>query len=160
MNEHQQETHLPIALALLRDNELAIAALYGEYALLFPTQASFWLTLAEEEQQHATWIGDLGHALNDSLTAAGPRFSPAAIETFTRYVHEQSALARRKGLSSMAALTTSYYIETALIERRFFEQLPTRDPAVARVMTELKRSTAQHVRKVEGALHQSRPGSF
>ncbi len=57
MNEHQQETLLPIALALLRDNELAISALYGEYALLFPTQASFWLTLAEEEQQHATWIG-------------------------------------------------------------------------------------------------------
>jgi len=60
----------------------------------------------------------------------------------------------------MAALTTSYYIETALIERRFFEQLPTRDPAIARVMSELKRSTAQHVRKVEGALHQGRPGSF
>ena len=88
MDEHQQETHLPIALALLRDNELAIAALYGEYVLLFPTQASFWLTLEEEEQQHAAWIGDLSHARSDSLAAAGPRFSPAAIETFTRYVRE------------------------------------------------------------------------
>jgi len=160
VKEQRPEPHLPVALALLRDNELAIAALYAEYATLFPAQAGFWLGLVEEERQHATWIEDLGHGMSNSLTTSGPRFTPAAIESFTRYVREQSKLAREKQVSSMAALTTSYYIETALIERQFFEQLPTRDPAVAWVMSELKRSTGQHQSKVKGALHQGRSGGF
>jgi len=160
MNEQQHETDLPIALALLRDNELAIASLYEEYASLFPSEAGFWLGLVQEEQQHAKWIEDLSHDLDTSGMPAGTRFSAAAIETFAKYVHEQSALAHEKPLTPKTALTTSYYIETALIERRFFEQLSTRNPEVTQVMSQLKFSTEQHVKKVKDALHQGHPGGY
>ncbi|MBN1856162.1 MAG: hypothetical protein JW846_04340 [Dehalococcoidia bacterium] len=158
--EQERETDLPETLELLRHNELAIGALYDDYAALFPSHASLWITMAEEERQHAQWIEELGIELQSSRRNTRPRFSPESIKTFTAYVREQSDAAHREQFTAMAALTTSYYIETALIERRFFEQLTPNDPANSPTLSRLKHATEQHVARIRDALHQDRPGSL
>ena len=149
-NDSNAAGALPEALALLAENERALKSLYEEYARQLPAQNGFWLGMAAEEARHAEWIEDLGDApqLGSSIRA---RFTIESILTFTDYVNEQQAFAGQ-GTTTAAALSTAYYIETALIERRFFEQLPQRSPEVARVLASLRRETEQHVRKVKDAL--------
>ena len=144
----------------MRDNELAIGAMYADYATMFPSQASLWLTLADEERQHAQWIEQFGLDLESSRRNTVPRFSPEAIKTFGAYIREQSDIAHMEEITPMAALTTSYYIETALIERRFFEQLAPYNAATSPTLSRLKRATEQHVARIRDALHQSRSGGL
>ena len=158
--EQEQETDLREALALLRHNELAIGALYDDYAALFPPHASLWVALAQEERQHAQWIEELGIELQSSRRNTVPRFSPETIKTFGAYIRKQSDIAHREEITPMAALTTSYYIETALIERRFFEQLAPHNAATSPTLSRLKRATEQHVARIRDALHQSRSGGL
>lgn len=144
------DTPMNEPLTLMAQNEKAIASLYEEYARQLPGEAVFWLDLAEQERQHAMWIDSINQT-SDSSAAYPNRFKIEAIRTFTNYLRSQEETAR-KGITSLGALSTAYYIETALIERQFFEQFPQDNPRASSVMSALRRETESHVRKVKDAL--------
>ena len=144
-------------LALMAENERALALLYEQYAHQLPQMAAFWRDPAEEERHHATLIASLERATSAATDRSG-RFAPEAIRIFTDYLNNQERNAR-KGITATAALSTAYYIEIALLERRFFEQFPQDDPAASRVMSALRRETESHVRKVKDALPRTGPSS-
>ena len=160
MTEQEHADHLPARLSLLAANERAIATLYEEYAARFPAQSDFWSGLADDEKQHATWLEELGLPDATSPGTSPSRFAPEAIETFTSYVREQTNEVRAGHVSPAVALTTAYFIETALMERRFFEQLAPDIGPVGAVMSRLVRSTAEHVNKVKDASRQGRSGGL
>jgi hypothetical protein len=149
-NDETQAVSLPEPLSLLAANERAIEALYQEFARQIPEYEDFWLSMSGEERHHAEIIERLA---TGSKTAAilQPRFKVEPIRAFSQYVREQQAFARQ-GTTMAAAISTAYYIETALMERRFFEQLPQQSPAVAWAMTILRKDTERHVEIVKDAL--------
>ena len=53
---------------------------------------------------------------------------------------------------SPTALALAYYIEAALIERRFFEQLEHQGSNVQKIMSALRRETEEHALKVKEEL--------
>ncbi|MBN1152112.1 MAG: hypothetical protein JXA58_02780 [Dehalococcoidia bacterium] len=140
----------PDVLSLLATNERAIGSLYQEYARQIPKHEDFWLDMSADERHHAELIEALGTTPKTGISFQ-PRFTVESIHTFTAYVREQHDYARQ-GTTMAAAIASAYYLETALMERRFFEQLPQQSPAVARVMNSLKKETERHVRKTRDAL--------
>jgi len=141
----------PAAMALLAANERAIGSLYEEYARQLPEHEQFWSGLAAEERTHALWLEELAKAPAAGEVPARPRFTVESIRSFTAYVHEQQSFAVQ-GTTMAAATATAYNIETALIERRFFEQLQQQTPEVTRVIASLKKDTERHVRTTKNAL--------
>ena len=136
------------SLDQLAANERAIESLYREYARQHPAQKGFWLGLASEEELHAASIEELAAAAGHPAATPSKRFKTEAIRAFTAYVQEQEEAARRGEVTFETALTMAYYIETALIERGFFEQLPHHDADTAKTLTALKSDTERHVSKV------------
>jgi len=141
---------LPDQLRLLAENERAIGSLYEEYARHLPEHEDFWLGLAAEERQHAEWIEQLG-ASESATSGLKPRFTIEAIRTFAAYIREQHGYAKQ-GTTMAASVATAYGIETALMERRFFEQRPQMSPDEAAVIARIRRETEQHVVKTKDAL--------
>lgn len=140
---------------LLAANERAIAALYEEYARQHTEKAAFWLGLAAAEYRHATWVEELGVS-RSSAGATHHRFTSEALTSFTTYVREQEEAARRGGITFAAALSLVYYIETALIERRFFEQLEHEGSTTQKIMSALRRETEEHVVRVKEELSRTK----
>ena len=143
------------SLNLLAANELALESLYLEYARQHTHKAAFWQELAAEEHRHADWVKKLAGDVRLNTAAPG-RFRPEAIRTFTEYLTEQEAAARRGEVPFKKAVVTAFYIEGALIEQKFFEQLPVDDSRLKSILSALKRETEQHARKIEDALNQLR----
>jgi len=138
------------ALRLMAANERAIGSLYEEYALHIPEHEDFWLGMAAEERQHAEWIEELGTSPSP-ISSLSPRFTLEAIRTFADYIREHHGFAKQ-GTTMAAAVATAYNLETALLERRFFEQLPQTSSRVNAVVARLRKETEQHVRRMKDAL--------
>ncbi len=145
----------PSSLELLAANERAIAALYEEYARQHRDNDAFWLELASAEYRHATWIEALS-TRETSEDTKGSRFRRESIQSFIRYVKDQEEVARRNGIAFATALSLAYFIETALIERRFFEQLEPQGSNAQRLMSNLQRETEQHVNRVKDELSRAK----
>ncbi len=155
-NGQSSQSATPPPLELLAANERAIAALYEEYARQHNDKAAFWLALAAAEYRHATWIEELSTP-RANADPAHYRFKSEAISSFTHYVRELEEAARRGGIAFATALSLVHYIETALIEHRFFEQLEARGSNAQRVMSALRRETEEHVTKVKEELSRVNP---
>ena len=138
------------SLNLLAANELALESLYHEYARQHTDKASFWQELAADERRHATWVTKLASGVSQDIEPHG-RFKIEAIRTFKQYVNDQEVAARRGEVPFSKALIIASYIEDALIERRFFEQLPTDDSRLKRTLTSLQRATTKHAKMIKDA---------
>ena len=143
------------SLNLLAANELALESLYLEYARQHVGKAAFWQELAADEHRHANWVAELAGEVRLDIAAPG-RFRPEAIRTFIEYVTEQEATARHGEVPFEKAVIVASYIEGALIEQKFFEQLPLDDSRLKNVMSALMRETERHAKKIEDAVAQSR----
>ena len=63
----------PSILHRLAENEEAIGILYQEYAKRFPDYESFWVGLASEEKEHASWIRRLYSTAAESALFFNPK---------------------------------------------------------------------------------------
>jgi hypothetical protein len=143
------------SLNLLAANELALESLYHEYARQHPDKAAFWQELAIDEHRHALLVLKLAADVSGHVGRQG-RFKAEAIRTFTEYLTEQEAAARRGEVPFEKAVILASYIEGALIEQKFFEQLPLDDRRLKYTLSALKRETERHAKKIKDALSQSR----
>ena len=140
-------------LALMAENERALALLYEQYAHQLPQMAAFWRDPAEEERHHATLIASLERATSAATDRSG-RFAPEAIRIFTDYLNNQERNAR-KGITA-----TGWPLDCLLYRDRAARAALLRTiPAGRRVMSALRRETESHVRNIKDALPRTGPSS-
>ena len=149
-NASRSEQTYVESLNLLAANELALESLYREYARQHADKAAFWQEFAADEHRHATWVTKLASEVRQDADPQG-RFKIEAIRTFTQYVNDQEITARRGEVTFSKALIIASYIEDALIERRFFEQLPMDDSRLKQTLTSLQRATEKHSKMIKDA---------
>ena len=138
------------SLNLLAANELALESLYREYARQHFGKATFWQTLATDEHGHAQLVAKLTSEVRQDAAPQG-RFKAEAIRTFTKYLNDQEAAARRGEVPFEKAVIVAFYIEDALIEQRFFEQLPIDDNRLKKTLYALQRATKRHAKIIADA---------
>jgi hypothetical protein len=140
---------------LLAQNERNISSLYKAYSEKYVNLATFWTSLAHEEEQHASWIRQLGSKVNkEKIYIDEKRFNKAAIRTFIKYINEEKTKVNNEDLDIRTILTTALYIEKALLERKYFEVFETDSVELKQVLKRLQTATEEHVSRIEQALAQ------
>ena len=140
------------ALNLLREHEEAISRLYAAYARRFPADRDFWLSLSQEESQHASWIGLLRERTEEESSGLiVNRFPAAAITHSLNYISRLIEGANRPDLTPVNALSAALDIEQALLENRYFEVFDSNSAEVRRVLELLAQETRAHIEKVRYA---------
>ena len=132
-------------LELLAENEEHIARLYRLYAEKLPKFRDFWTRLADEEIEHASWIRDFAGGVKDNtLYLNEKRFPREALQTYREYLEGSMEKAIRKGVDTISAFTTAFYIEESLIELKFFEVIDSGSEDFDKVLLRLKKATVEH----------------
>ena len=138
------------AVDLLGEHERLIGRLYGVYADKFPEEREFWLSLSQEEAQHANWIESLRSRIEDDpASLIVDRFPTVAIQHSVGYVNKLIDQASRPGLTRVKALSAAVDIERALLENKYFDVFASDSPALRRTLELLDRSTRSHFQKVQ-----------
>jgi len=137
-------------IKLLAEHEKAISQLYREYARKFPEQKDFWLKIAAEEIEHASWIFKLRSKENaGSLHFKEGRFKTGAIETSLEYVKSQIAEAKNSKISAKKALSIARDLESGLIEKKFFEVFEPDCREMKQVLLDLAIATREHYNRIK-----------
>ena len=137
-------------IKLLAEHEKVIGQLYKEYARKFPEQKDFWLKIAAEEIEHASWIFKLrSQAEKDLLYFKEGRFKTEAIETSLEYVKSQITDAQNNKISAKNALSVARDLESGLIEKKFFEVFEPDCREIKQVLLNLAAATREHYNRIE-----------
>jgi len=136
-------------IEILAKNEQAVARLYRAYADRFSEYKDFWFGLAIEEEDHASELHKLREVSDKgSLYLSQDRFNIAAINTFSRYLEEESAPDRVEELSLINALSIAVYIEESIIEHKFFDVFETDSVELRHILLNLAAETKRHLEQV------------
>lgn len=143
----------PNILPRLADNEEAISVLYREYASRFPEYDSLWHGLADDEEEHATWIRRLcSTGPQGRLFVDRTRFNEQAIQTYLDYLRRELAKVKQGDTTLLNALAVTLYIEESLLERKYFDVFESDAPELKQVLLNLAAATRTHVEKARKAL--------
>jgi hypothetical protein len=149
MNSEKQMT----IVDLMAKNEEAVSALYKVYADKFPERQDFWLSLSEEEVDHANWIRDLTVKANKGeLYIDENRFNPEAIGQFLAYLDERLHEANDIDVALKKALSVAYDIENAMIEKQYFTIFTGDSAELKEVLKKLQLATDHHRAMVKEAM--------
>jgi len=131
-------------------HEEVIRDLYIAYARRFPEHITFWEQLANEEQAHAGWIRNLlRNAEDGELEIVPGRFRLKAIETSMKYLRNEAEKSRTKEIDIGYAAEIAREVESALIDRKFFEIFETDSEVLQDTLTALQNATKEHRKKVD-----------
>jgi rubrerythrin len=140
-------------LVKLADLERNVGMLYEAYAELFPRYREFWLGLAVEEKQHENWVHDLqSYVVQSGAKLNANRFNVIAIQSFIKYLNDESVKAKKREISLINALSVSKYIEESLIEHKFFEVAQGDSAELKQLLSGLANATQAHNEKIREAL--------
>jgi hypothetical protein len=143
----------PDIIEILAANEEGIAILYGGYANAFPVLREFWLPLADEELQHASWIRNLNAATGcNSISVNETRFNVNAVHSFKDYLDNELARLNEQNIPLIEALSTTSYIEQSLIEAKFFEVFETDSTELKDILTKIRNDTTAHRNRAKAEL--------
>ncbi|XOB40941.1 MAG: hypothetical protein ACKKMP_03540 [Candidatus Nealsonbacteria bacterium] len=152
LKEYQNE-----AIEGLIDNEEALSELYKIYSEKFPDDKEFWLGLSQDETVHANWIRNLrDRTKKGSAFFNEDRFRLEAIKTFLGEVNKQISEAKFKKLLPINALSTAYYLESSLIERKCLEVFEGDSVELKHLLKNLAEATKKHSEKVSEQLNKLR----
>ncbi|HUT29857.1 MAG TPA: hypothetical protein VMX13_08695 [Sedimentisphaerales bacterium] len=136
-------------IEILGGHEVAIGRLYKAYAEKFPYYKDFWLSLSNEETQHANWINELQSKTEEgSLHFNEDRFQIPAIQHSLNYAQKMLAKAEESDLDLIGALSTASSIEDALIEKRFFEIFEADSAELKETLRKLAQATEDHRQQI------------
>ena len=144
---------------LLAEHEKAISDLYESYADKFKEHNDFWLFLSREELEHVGWLMNLTEKIKEgAIYFNEERFAVEAIKTSLAEASRQ--IAKSKGeLSLIEALSTAYYFEVALIEKKYFEVLEGDSVELKHTLIKLSEATKVHQNKIKEFLDKERKNS-
>jgi rubrerythrin len=136
-------------IRLLEQYELSIAALYDTFASNLPEYKQFWGAFAEEERQHARWIGKLyAHLKNQGAAMEQTRFTIQSTRTAIEYIERQTAQAMQQKPDLKQSLITAVNIEQALLESAFFKVFNLGNPKALTIRTRLEDATKAHIQRL------------
>ena len=132
-------------LDLLEQQERIVYRLYATFAALFPAYQSFWLKIAEEEQQHARWIKALRVKVDaGTLRAREDAIHAEAVRSSITFITKQIDRAKRGELSALNAFSIAMSIEDDILEKRFFKVFSPQSPPFQDAMKKLLQATREH----------------
>lgn len=139
-----------IVLEALAKNEELLNELYNLYAGKFPDFREFWLEIAKDELEHASWIRALYSKIKEgSLSFSKDRLKKEAIEAYSKYVKDEINSISKEKISLKEALLTTLEVEKALIEREYFKVFDTDLLTLRQVLLNLDFATHEHIKRVE-----------
>jgi len=147
--DQENETRI---LEMLAKNEKLVSDLYKIYSEKFPGYEDFWLGLSVEETEHATWIYELNKKVKEGqVSFKKERFNLYAVENFRNYMKEMLTASQKQEITLESALSNSLNIESALLERKFFEVFESDAGEIKEVLNLLEVSTKKHLGRVKDA---------
>jgi len=153
-----KESQLNI-ISLLAEHEKAIAELYETYATKFQEHEKFWNSLSREESEHARWLMDLTEKTKEGQVYFNEgRFATEAIKSSLADARRQINKAK-EDLSLIGALSTAYYFEVALIEKKYFEVLEGDSVELKHTLIKLSDATKNHQERIKSFLDEERKKS-
>jgi hypothetical protein len=136
-------------LEALKEHERVIAQLYEVYARKFPEYEDLWSQLSGEEIQHAEWLEQLQVRVEGSEEDfVMERFAIGAVKHSIVYVNGLIDSAADPDFLLMNALSTAMYLETALIENKYFEVFEADSPGTKHALEMLAQSTQEHCQRL------------
>lgn len=152
IKEHQLQI-----LELLKGHEMGASELYAAYANKFPEHDKLWSGLSKEELDHADWVEKLTEMVRGGTVYFNEgRFNPEALKNSLVELQNEIMKAKSGGLLLINALSTAYYFETALIERKFFEVFEGDSKELKHTLISLSDSTKKHQEIVKEALEREK----
>lgn len=144
----QLEQQLAV-LSKMSELEESIGRLYEAYAEVFTDYRQFWLSLANEEKQHAEWVNNFHTVIeNGKVTFGENRFNSIAIQKFLDYLKEEMGKASRRERTLINALSIALYIEESLLESKYFEVISGDSRELKDTLSNLANATQRHITRV------------
>lgn len=140
-------------LELHLELELLMADLYELFAGQFKEQSAFWLSLADEEKQHAAWLNKLQEGINANKV----KFDEGKTRTYTLtsvigYLRNIKEEFRTRPFGIVRAVILIRDFENSLLEKNVFLCFAGDSPLVKEILTKMATAQRTHTKKmVEGA---------
>lgn len=135
---------------LLEENESSLNQLYGLFAQKYPKYADFWIRIAYDEEEHASWVRKLYNEVsNKRIRFRKNRFDIKALRKFLENIYQQIERFEKSQLPVYDAALVSVQFEEDMIERSFFEVYDTDSEIVRITLNKLETSTEIHYQKVK-----------
>lgn len=137
-------------LDLLREVELAVAALYKRFSHFFGQDRVFWEDLSQDEEGHAVMVKELRNALlkNGSPFELG-RINLTSLSTYHQGVHRQRERLERGEIHRQNAFFIARDFEKTMIEHRFYESIRSENPEYRTIQEKIRLETEGHLQKLE-----------
>jgi len=137
-------------LAEMAKHEEALGVLYRGYAERFPELRGFWTRLSEEEAFHAELLQAMRRKLAEGHLRPQPgRFNARAVRLSLEYVLQRISALELERVSVLRALSVTLDLESAIIERRFFETVAEDSPQIRHILDRIREDTAGHIARVQ-----------
>jgi hypothetical protein len=134
----------------LIEHEKLIAQLYETYSNKLKYFSEFWKGLVEEEYSHAAWIETLYEKKKAGLVDSLDRkFPMEAVDMSVVFINQKISEAKEKELSILSALENAVYIESAMLEHKFFEVFPEDNMEMKILLEALRLSTEDHLARIK-----------
>ncbi|MHC4500405.1 MAG: hypothetical protein ACYS9T_05325 [Planctomycetota bacterium] len=139
-------------IEMLAKHEEAVGQLYKAYAEKYTDHRDFWLGLSGDENQHALWINELYSKVEDgSVHFKQDRFQMPAIQHSLNYVQKMLLKSQEPDFELTEALSTAWYIEDALLEKKFFDVFETDSADLKETLRKLSEATTEHRQRIHDA---------
>lgn len=146
-----------IFLELLETMELDISNLYKLFAEKFPAHRYFWEELSKEEVQHAAYAKKLSAYIIQKIVFLDEKKTRTlTIKFITDGIKATYEKTKANELTIINALAYSLNLEDSIIENKFYEYFSTHDQNIAFLLSQIKRETIEHARKVKQALRDAK----
>jgi rubrerythrin len=140
-------------IELMAQNEEIFNRLYVAYASKYPEYKDFWIEIANEETNHASWLRDLKSQIEiGNLSFADDRFDLSLVFKYLEHAKQKLDELKNKTMPIIEALKISLAMEKSLLENKFFEVVETDQIGLKSILFNLAKSTEEHIQKIEDLL--------
>jgi len=147
-------------VSLLAEHEHVIGRLYRTYANRFPEHEEFWSRLADEEDQHASWLRRLLVRVEEGLGCVRPdKFDPTKVKNSLARIERMIEEVDEPKSSTTDALNTALVIEESLLEAEYFEIFEGTAAEVVQVQYCLADAARDHYNRIQEMTSSSRASS-
>ncbi|KKQ77273.1 MAG: hypothetical protein US98_C0008G0010 [Parcubacteria group bacterium GW2011_GWC1_38_6] len=144
-------------ISLLANHEMALSDLYELYCDKSSEYRLFWLDISREEIIHARWIYQLEESIRKGFVHFNEeRFKAELIQSNIDFIKKEMEKAQKEDISDMGALAMAYYLEDALLEKKFFEIFEGDSVEFKNVLKNLARATEEHRERIKETLKKER----
>ena len=140
-------------VTLLARHEETIGQLYRLFADKYEGHGQFWSELANEEYQHAEWIGRLNKRIQDGAGRVRQElFDRGAIEKSLDHINNLIDIVKSDEFSCKEALAEAMKIEESILEKKYYEIFEGNIAEIKQVQYCLEDATREHRERVRKAL--------